>query len=114
MDKIIFEFGYEGGCDIAEYYEGKIVYHTALTENNDGSFDNLQDFWNHYITTNKYWKRSAHRYKVSPELKPIIKDSLIKEDIIKYYERAIERCEAAIIDFNRTKLMMVERFELEP
>jgi len=84
-----------------------------MTENKDGTFDNLPDFWNHYISTNKYWKRSVHRYKVSPELKPIIKDSLIKEDIIKYYERAIERCESAIRDFNKTKLLMIERFELE-
>jgi len=112
MSKIIFEFGYEGGCDIVRIEDSQIHFHTELHADFQKEFANIKDWWEYYTTINKYWTRSVHRFKISDELKSLVKESLIKKDIIAEYNRGVERSKSGVIDYEKRIKLMKEKFNL--
>ena len=112
MKQVIFEFGYEGGYDIVEFRERKVHFHSSKESEYIKNFDSLEKWWEYYTSINKYWKHYIHRYEISEQLKPVIRNSLIKDDIIKFYKRGIERCEEAIVEYQDKIVMMKDKFDL--
>ena len=90
MNRRIFEFGYEGGYDIAEIVEGKIHFHTDMQSDFLNRFDNMNEWWAYYISINKWWMRFIHRHVISDELMPIVQQSLLDHKIVKHYQDVLD------------------------